>query len=758
MAALALQPLVLCPGATALAASPHPSWQSLTLGNGHCAAVYDVGQARISVLRDHVYALRDAKTPTVDLCYDAYFGLRHQGKNQWLGEAKVKSAAYVPGTGISKVVQDHGGLTAEQYFFSPMGLAAPALIMVARVSAPAATSGAALFSLHNFHLGGGASGTSAERIDYRSPTHTFVEQGTTTGRVMVMRSLNPPDRHGLSPQNPYQRVKQHKTLQDGFSSGVIDDAVSGFQWDLTLKAGGAAWQGVALVAGADEGILSAALSAFLKGRGPEKLLQDEIAAWKDWQKKTVAPKGMSADEAAVYAQALAVLRMAQCREPNVSSLVTPHGQIVASLPPGKWDISWVRDAAYAIVALARAGHTAEALDGLLFMLRGRAGNYVCCDKKGGPYVGLPYAISVTRYYGDGTEESDANADGPNIEFDNFGLFLWAAQETVSRLDSQAAKAFLSTWYVKISQGVADVLVKLVEPTTGLLRADSSIWEHHWDNNKRRHHAYSNIFAVAGLRAAAWLAKMHSTAADAAKYTKAADSLAVAVNAKLVDHSTAILVSDLESFGLGPKGYMDAAVVEAFNHGVISPSSKTAASTLAAFDTYLSTAAGPGYKRNDDGDTYDEREWVIVDLRVASARFARGESNQGQKLLNWITAMARQNRDLIPELLDQKTADYAGEIPMAGFGAGGYVLALFDRAAGSTLPADGGVDSGRPDAGTPDSAALDSATKDLSMGGDATAADPGCTCEVGSSASQVYIWPLLLLALCVFFICRLRDLI
>ena len=32
---------------------------------------------------------------------------------------------------------------------------------------------------------------------------------------------------------------------------------------------------------------------------------------------------------------------------------------------------------------------------------------------------------LVRYYGFGVEETDFNDFGPNLEFDGFGLFLWA---------------------------------------------------------------------------------------------------------------------------------------------------------------------------------------------------------------------------------------------------------------------------------------------------------------------------------------------
>lgn len=751
-----MRPLVLAMtistlAAPSLAAGPHPSYATLSFSNGHGAASYEVGKARIVALRDHLYAKRSASESTVNLCYDAYFGARDGGKNAWLGETKVSSAAYLPGTGIAKVVQTHGALTIEQHFFAPFALAAPALVMIARVEASAALSDAALFSLHNFHLGGGASGTAGEQIDYDAGTQTFRERGTTSARLMLFRSLTPPSKHGASPQNPYGLVQAGGTLVDVSSSGVVDDAVSGFQWNLSLKAGESAWFGVAMVAGSTgaETALAAALAGYLKGRSPKQLLDDEVKGWDDWHALDVIPAGLSSDERAVYRQALAILRMGQVREENQPGGPSPFGQIVASLPPGQWNISWVRDAAYAIAALARAGHLTEARDALLFMLRGKAGGYICCDKNGGPYVGVPYLVSVTRYFGDGSEESDWNQDGPNVEFDNFGLFLWATAETVTRMPKAEASAFLAAEYAAMRNGVAEVLVGLVEPATGLLRADSSIWEHHWENGKRRHHTYSNVMAVVGLRAFATLAALHGQAADATTYGKSAAALAAAIEGKLCDPATSILTSDLESVALGAGGYMDAAGVEAFLHEVLPRKGKIADATLAAYDAHLRTAAGPGYKRNDDGDSYDEREWLVIDLRIAALRALRGEGAQAQVLLDWVTGMARANYDLIPELLDQSTADYAGEIPMVGFGAGAYVLGLLDRAAAAQPPGDSPAGDARPrDAGvreagpSPDGPRPDRATADAGT----SAQSEGCGCASAGSPTGSPLLPLLIVGL------------
>ena len=43
------------------------------------------------------------------------------------------------------------------------------------------------------------------------------------------------------------------------------------------------------------------------------------------------------------------------------------------------------------------------------------------------YLGRDYRISSVRYYGNGKEEGDFNAAGPNVETDGFGLALWGAR-------------------------------------------------------------------------------------------------------------------------------------------------------------------------------------------------------------------------------------------------------------------------------------------------------------------------------------------
>ena len=75
--------------------------------------------------------------------------------------------------------------------------------------------------------------------------------------------------------------------------------------------------------------------------------------------------------------------------------------------------------------------------------------------------------------------------------------------------------------------------------------------------------------------------------------------------------------------------------------------------------------------------YDSREWGFIDLRIAGALAKMGDRSESKTLIDWMTSQAQNNYYLIPELLDYTNQDYAGSVPMGGFGSGSYILALND---------------------------------------------------------------------------------
>jgi hypothetical protein len=612
--------------------------------------------------------------------------------------------------------------------------------MVVRVTnAGGSPSGAvSLFAIHNLHLGSGRpeTGMDGEHISWDGTAGAYTETGPS-GAAAAYLPLTAPSRHACSPNNPWPVVSAGGDLVNTDDSGTMSDAVAGFQWDVSpLSAGASVTRGV--VVGLDSaggaGPLVAALRDFAGGRTAEDLLGAEEGGWTAWHVSAPFLAALSPAELAVWRQSVAVLRMAQVREPAPSL-----GQIVASLPPGQWNISWVRDACYAAVALARSGHTTEARDALKFMLDATADGYES-------YVGRPYRLSVTRYFGNGTEESDWNENGPNIEFDGFGLFLWALEELVTA----SPDPWWEPYWPALRDEIAGVLVALQDPVTGLIAPDSSIWEVHW-NGRQKRYAYTSLAAARGLCAAAHLAQRMGDAAKAAEYESAALAIRDAVTENLVDAAFALAQSweELES----GSGYRDAAVVEALNWGLVRPDGRIGTATLDGFLLHLRPPSGRGFFRNDDGGWYDNQEWVVIDLRAANAFRLNGRSGVADDLITWITDQAGLNQDLIAELFDATTSDYAGASPMVGFGAGAYVLALADRAAATPAApccgdwplepgADGDADAdadGDADSGdTPDDDhdyADDHAGDDVDVGGDADAGTGdgggGCSCAIPS---------------------------
>lgn len=665
------------------AATAHASWHQYPLSNGHGVAVFDATERKLNLLLEHPYAHRDADSPSADVLWDAYFGVADPaaGHGEWLNERALDDVGYEPGRGVLTVRQSYGGLELRTRYFAPVGIERPAFAMVLEVTNPGPAAAALrTFALVNLHLGTGApeATSDGEVVTWDAAAGRFRESGTRSGRMALYQPLPVPTRHAASPANPWPMVRDDGVLTDSDGGVPGDDQVGGYQWDLQIPPGASRSVGVLVVYGDGGDSVLAALEADVAAASPDGdaqgLVSRERAAWDAWSASVRVPSTPGALAApgaeALYRQSLVMLRMGQVREPNTPD-GRPFGQLLASLPPGMWNIAWPRDASYAIRALSLAGRQAEARDALGFFLTSTGQSFT--DEAEGPY-----RVSVCRYFGDGSEESDWNDHGPNIEFDGFGLVLWAIG---TYLDAFADDDVLTLHWPVIRDEVADALVRLVDPETGLIRADSSIWEVHWDGEQKRY-AYTSIVATRGLCEAARMADRVGDGESALRYRSTARDLARAIRHHLLTDA-GVVASSLEEKARG-WGYTDAAVVEAINAGLLRTDEPAAAATLDHLLANLRVASGHGYYRNDDGGEYDRREWVFIDLRLAVALRALGRTAEADALERWVVDQSLANGGLVAELYDETTADYAGAVPMMGFGAGAFVLAAWERAAPEPL--------------------------------------------------------------------------
>ncbi len=729
-----------------------------------------------------------ATVHTRDLLFDAYFGVRAEGEQLWLSERPVDldasgyatvAPSAVGGSGVVVMTQQIGALRATTRAFAPQGLPAGAFVLVLTLenTGPETLTDVAAFSLHNFHLGFGRPprpwdvgkdiAANGETLDYDASggKARFRERGFAG--VIVTRALGTIAHHGVGPDADLYAIVKNGAPKDFPDNAppvvAVADSVSGLQWDLGDLAPATA-KSIGVIAMHDPDPFAgldaqATLDEFVAGKDASGLLAAELAAWAALQTALKLPADVDADEEALLRQGAAMLHMGQVQEssyflreflskdgeprrtrfkgPDDEPVTLPatvkhrgKGAVLASLPPGEWTYAWIRDGAYATAAMAALGMTDHALAALNYYLDAEAGRFQNWTELQ-PYALPPYQISLVRYHGFGVEETDFNDFGPNLEFDGFGLFLWALRATEALTgDTSVADA---RW-PEIRDRVADVLLALIDPDTGLVRADSSIWETHW-NGRQRHFAYTSITAARGLCDAAAIAGRLGDDERAQTYQAAGEALRAAIAAKLTDRDGA-LASNLEELATG-EGYRDAAVLDAIAMGLFDPHGTIAAATLQGLDEHLRVDAGPGWSRNDDrwdhggvddlspwGSDYDSAEWVVTDLRGAVALRMAGDEARADALTDWVRDQAHANYLMVAETYDELAGTYKFNAPMLGFGAGAYALALAHRAGMLADPACGAYFDEGEDPGT----------------GTDTDADPTTTTDVTTEAITDTITP------------------
>lgn len=679
--------------------------------------------------------------PTRDLLYDAYFGLRVGSVQGWLTNDPVVAAdsgyaayevGWRGGTSVASMRQTRGNLQLTTHVFAPADLERAAWVMILQIRNAGASPSSPItaFSLHNFHLGFGRPGVSheigeqAETVvfDDGQGKADFIERGFAG--TIVSRPLATPSRHAASHAGSPADVSVFPIVNnpnggnlpnhDGMSA-TADGWVTAYQLDVgAIGPGETRSVGVMFAHHGNpfaDAAVQAQLTSYRRGRSAEQLLEAEIARDASFQTTLVMPRALSVEDETLYRQSAIMLRMAQVRErrsylrPWFSQDGEPrrtrfgkrlgdpaatlpaevahrgYGAVIASLPPGEWTVPWIRDGAYAVAAMAASGMHKEARAALSFYLEAEAGRFRDWQELS-DYGMPPYQISLVRYYGFGVEETDFNAFGPNLEFDGFGLFLWALR----RYEEHSGDTSLrEEHWPAISERVADVIVALIQDDTGLMAPDSSIWESHW-NGRQRHWGYTNITAVRGLCDASVLAERHGDLSRAQSYLESAEQLRAAIANQLTDAKGG-LASNLEELRAGA-GYWDAAVVDAIAMGLFDPRGRVATATMAGLDQALRVPAGAGWARNDDrfdhsgsedlspwGSEYDSGEWVITDLRGAVAASRGGDTMRAARLRNWVRDQALANYLEVAEVFDEGKGTYKFNAPMMGFGAGAFILAL-----------------------------------------------------------------------------------
>ena len=673
------------------------TWYYMPTGNGHGFQVFDRREGKITYFLEHPYRYvspSDTDIPsgrTVpgvgrrDLAHDLYFGVNVGGQTRWLNDIR-ESVRYEAESNIIQASTRVGTVLLDTYYYAPFGLEANASVMLVRARATEETS-LSFFSKTNlkFGLGGGRTDPSDENetLSWSAEEGYAIETGPGGGHAIYL-PIGGVDQAGCGvDRSIYNSVLQQGTL-GAVNSCSGDHIVFAAQRDYTLSANEEVWWGgVVLFVNdtpnhpqaevfkdtRDVQTLIDQWRTFLGDRDAKELHQQALDEWEAWRVDS-APEELSEVELKIWRQSEAVLRMGQVREPTQSNRYN-YGMYLASLPVGEWHTGWVRDGVYAIVAMAMIGHFEEAQMGVEFFLNAERGVF--------SELGDQYRVSSCRYFGNGMEEADGNQAGPNLETDGWGLTLWGASmylqyscdlDWLDRPTSYGDTVFEALYQI------AQDIENMIEPSTGLPKGDCSIWEVHWD--LRQTFTYTAATQIRGLYDFAQIAYIAGREDLASKYWALAERMHTATLDLLVYTPLNSLASHRGV--ANSEIHVDGSTVEMLSWGLVDIDDPIFAGTLSQYDR-LKTGFG-GYRRletrlsltgESGANEYDLSEWVLLDLRIGSMWRELGNFELADTLLNKVTDLATVNDNLIAELYEPNTGDYAGVVPMVGYGAGAWQM-------------------------------------------------------------------------------------
>jgi GH15 family glucan-1,4-alpha-glucosidase len=588
----------------------------LIISNGFGAAVFSTVKKKIVGFLPSIYKKYDEKSPeTPYLLRSLDYKITINDKSFFISQSQLKSVNYIPGTGIIKASFSHEIANVNIYIFSSFKLNYPNFIVKLEISP------------------------------------------NEKGIIEITRSIGYSGKEPISAYDndlgQYINFLNYGNLNFYFKEVAKKD-IEFSLYDI-------------VVLGKDFEESSKLIKYYMNEFFDP--LTEELNFWENWHREGKYPKNLTKDYLDLYKQSLAFIKMGQVREKGKG-----YGQILASLPTGVWNIAWVRDGIYSIISLIKSGHFKEAKEGLEFFLNADSGYYKSYKIGDTDYgVGTDYKISVCRYYGCGKEESDDNGQGPNIELDGFGMFLWAFSEYVKA--SKDTEFFNKYWEI-VDKYVVYPLILNIDTNLGVIRPESGPWERHLKDNGydgAKRFTYTTIMAIKGLNEINELLKVMKKE-SINDIAKSIEILKNGLLNNLVDKDKNILVGSYEHFKLkGYPKYLDGSVVEAINFELIPK--EISKNTLEAIEKELKLDNREGYIRNLDGGWYDSQEWVIINLRTASAYKKLANTSKANKIVERIITKALNNFYMIPELLENKTESYKGAIPMLGFGAGALVIYL-----------------------------------------------------------------------------------
>jgi len=372
------------------------------------------------------------------------------------------------------------------------------------------------------------------------------------------------------------------------------------------------------------------IDSVVRDKTPDALLQRTRSYWELWATHT--PRefvGLSAGAVQRYYQSLVILRSQIDRD---GAVLAANDSDIVRFNRDTYSYAWPRDGALACIALLRAGHLVPVSRFLEFCAR----------------VISPAGFVRHKYNPDGTLASswhpylrEGKAVLP-IQEDETALVIWALGEYFDRGRQVES---IAPFYRPLVTRPADFLVGYVD-ASGLPLPSYDLWEERWGV-----HLFTVAAVVAGLRAAARLARAFGEAERAERYGAAADRMLQGMRAALWSAKDARFarMATADAGGWQLDTTVDASLLGPAELGVLPPDDPQMEATAKQVEArlWVQTAVGglaryenDPYQQVEKGDTrrIPGNPWFVGTLWLARYHLLRarelGELKRGTELLEW----------------------------------------------------------------------------------------------------------------------------
>jgi GH15 family glucan-1,4-alpha-glucosidase len=412
------------------------------------------------------------------------------------------------------------------------------------------------------------------------------------------------------------------------------------------------------------------IDAVVRDKSPAELLRRTGHYWQLWVKREGRDfADLPPEVVERYHQSLVIIRS---QIDAAGAVLAANDSDIVRFNRDTYSYAWPRDGALVSVALLRSDHPVGAERFLEFCAR----------------IISPEGFVRHKYNPDGTLASSWHGyvrEGRTvlpIQEDETALVVWAVGKY---FDLYRRVETVAPYYRALVTRPGDFLLGYVDAGTGLPLPSYDLWEERWGV-----HLFTVAAVIAGLRAAAGLARAFGEAERAGRYEAGADRMLQAMRATMWSEGDGRFVRMVTP---GPSGYqldrtIDASVFGVVEFGVLPPDDPQVESTMRKVEERLRVQTELGGLARYENDPYQQVEkgdtvrvpgnpWFVSTLWLARYHVMRAQSpaelSRGLDLIAWAARHALPS-GVMAEQLHPRTGEPLSVSPLTWSHAA-YVMAV-----------------------------------------------------------------------------------